>query len=234
MTLRTNSKLAGFIFLAYIALGIMSMILSRQVLGDADSTFEKLASIGQHPFKMRVDIMLGLLTAAFALILAVTIYALTRHIDKDLALIALCCRVTEGAIGIFSTIKSVALISLATSITDTAGTAGGERNIADMLFKMEEWILFSSASCFALGSTIYCYLFLRSRSIPVLLAWFGLFSSVLLLGVLPLQLAGFIESPLVIIWIPMLVFEIIFALWLLIKGVANPSEQFNTFVPQQE
>lgn len=232
MTLKTNSRLAGFIFLAYIVLGITSMILSRQVLGDADNTSEKLTSISQHPFKMQVDIIIGLLAAAFALVLAVTIYALTRHIDRELALIALCCRVTEGMIGVFSTIKSVALISLATSITGLAGTEGAETNIADMLFKMGGWILFSSTSCFALGSTIYCYLFLRDRSIPILLAWFGLFSSVLLLVVFPLKLAGFIESPLTIVWIPILVFEITLAFWLLIKGVAERSKQFNTLVPK--
>ena len=103
-----------------------------------------------------------------------------------------------------------------------------------MLFKMGEWILYSSASCFALGSTIYCYLFLRGRIIPVWLAWLGLFSSVLLLGILPLKLAGFIDSQLTIIWIPMLLFEIILAFWLIIKGVANLSKQFDIQDPYQE
>ena len=100
-----------------------------------------------------------------------------------------------------------------------------------MLFKMGELILYSSASCLALGSTIYCYLFLRGRIIPVWLAWFGLFSSVILLGVLPLKLAGFIDSQLTIICLPMLVFEIILAFWLIIKGVAKRSKQFDTLDP---
>jgi hypothetical protein len=38
---------------------------------------------------------------------------------------------------------------------------------------------------------------------------------------LPLQMAGFIEGAITLLmWIPMAVFEVVFALWLLIKGVA--------------
>ena len=48
-------------------------------------------------------------------------------------------------------------------------------------------------------------------------------SSILLVVALPLQLAGFIEGPVTnFIWIPMLLFEVPLALWLLIKGVALP------------
>jgi hypothetical protein len=44
---------------------------------------------------------------------------------------------------------------------------------------------------------------------------------VLLVVGLPLQIAGFIEGPVTLfMWIPMALFEVIFALWLLIKGVA--------------
>ena len=54
----------------------------------------------------------------------------------------------------------------------------------------------------------------------------GVFGSALLLVVLPLQLAGFLREPgFAIIWIPIGVFEVTFALWLIIKGVAAPAMQ---------
>ena len=76
-----------------------------------------------------------------------------------------------------------------------------------------------------MGSTLFSYLFLRARSIPVSLAWLGVFASVLLVVAVPLQLAGFLRGPVTsFIWIPMLAFEVTLALWLLIKGVAaHPS-----------
>ena len=74
-----------------------------------------------------------------------------------------------------------------------------------------------------MGSTLFSYLFLRARSIPAPLAWLGVLASVLLLVALPLELVGFIKVTF-LMWIPMLVFEVAFALWLLIKGVAMPAK----------
>lgn len=62
---------------------------------------------------------------------------------------------------------------------------------------------------------------MRARTIPVALAWLGVLASVLLVVSRPLQMAEFIEGPVTrLMWIPMAVFKVAFALWLLIKGVA--------------
>ena len=81
-----------------------------------------------------------------------------------------------------------------------------------------------TATFFAVGSTAFAYLLLRGRMIPVPLAWLGVFASAVLVIGLPLRLAGWLHGPITsLMWLPMLVFEISFALWLLIKGVAIPS-----------
>jgi len=220
MTLRTNARVAGFVLLLYIATAISSMIM-LPVTGGAVETATKLANIAKHVSLVRVDIFLTLLQAAFALVLAVTFYALTRRVEQELAMIALCCRVTEGVIIVISTFKSFALLSVATDDVDNVAS----NTIAGLLLKTEGWIMLSSGTCFALGSTIYCYLLLRGRSIPSPLAWLGVVASTLLLVVVPLQLAGFIKASLTFIWIPMLLFEVALAGWLLVKGAAIPLKQ---------
>jgi hypothetical protein len=84
-----------------------------------------------------------------------------------------------------------------------------------------------SAIFFAVGSALFCWLLLRGRMIPTALAWLGVLASVLLVVILPLQLAGLFGGPMSwsasitwLVWLPMLVFEVPFALWLMIKGVA--------------
>jgi hypothetical protein len=69
--------------------------------------------------------------------------------------------------------------------------------------------------------------------IPVGLAWLGVTASVLLVMLLPLQTAGFFGGPRAwsspvtwAVWLPMLVFQLAFAVRLITKGVARP-------VPQQ-
>jgi hypothetical protein len=85
---------------------------------------------------------------------------------------------------------------------------------------------------FAVGSTIFSWLLLRGRMIPLPLAWLGVIASVLLAIVLPLQLAGLFGGAMTwsagitwLVWLPMLVYEVVLALWLLIKGVAMPVVQ---------
>ena len=226
MTLKTNARLAGFIFLLYIATGITSMVVFRKAAGGAEGITATLASLAQHASFVRMNILLTLLQAAYALVLGVTLYALTREQDRDLAVMALCCRAGEGLIAAISPIRSLALLSIATAgAPDAAAQALG-----GLLLKMGGWTGLLAATCFAVGSALYSYLFLRARSIPVSLAWLGVLASVLLAVAVPLQLAGFLRGPVTsFIWVPMLVFEVALALWLLIKGVAaQPQAAFKT------
>jgi hypothetical protein len=77
MTRTTDARIAGFTFLFYIVVGIASMVLfSQATTGVAVSA--KLASIAQHVPQVRLTIVLGLLQAVCAIVLAVTLYAITR------------------------------------------------------------------------------------------------------------------------------------------------------------
>ncbi len=168
MTITTNARVAGFTFWIYFAAGIGSMLLA----GNAPATS-----------------VLALVTSFCALLLGVTLYAITREQDQDLAMIALACRVIEAVPG------------------------HGE-------------------IYFAVGSTIFSWLLLRGRMIPAGLAWLGFVSSLLLVVLLPMQLAGYFggprnwSSPVTwAVWLPLLVFELTFAVWLITKGVAAPAQR---------
>ena len=76
MTVTTNARIAGFTFLLYIAAGLTSLALGHRAPHVTD--------------------LLSLLTSFCALVLGVTLYALTRVVDRDLALLALACRAIEA------------------------------------------------------------------------------------------------------------------------------------------
>jgi hypothetical protein len=76
MTLSRNSRLAGIAFLLYIATGVGSMAAPDQI-----------------------GPVLATVMAFCALILGATLYAITRHVDRDLALLAMLCRVIEAGPG---------------------------------------------------------------------------------------------------------------------------------------
>jgi hypothetical protein len=220
MTRTTNARVAGFTFLLYIAAGISSMVLfGRAASGDGIAA--KLASIAQHTTDVRFTVLLGLLECFSALVLGVTLWALTRDEDPDLAMLGMICRVGEGLIGAVGIPRTLALLWLATASGEGAADAAATNALGSYLLRGEMAL---TATLFAAGSTLFSYLFLRGRMIPIALAWLGIAASVLLVVALPLQLAGFLRGPLTsYIWLPMLAFEVPLALWLLIKGVAEPA-----------
>jgi hypothetical protein len=227
MTRATNSRIAGVTFLLYIAAGITSMIIfGRATHGSGIA--EKLASIAQHSTAAGVVFVLGLIQSFCALVLGVTLYAITRDQDADVAMLGLTFRVGEGLIG-GSIPTSMALLWLATASGANAPDSAGARTLGAFLLQAGAWGTVTAATFFAVGSTFFSWLLLRGRMIPVTLAWLGVVASVLLVVELPLQGAGFIRGPITsFIWGPMAVFEVILAVWLLVKGARVPVSKQTT------
>jgi hypothetical protein len=114
MTRMTNARIAGFTFLLYIAAGIAGMVLFGQATS-GEGIAVKLAGIAQHATVVRVTILLDLVQCFAAVVLAVTLYAITRVQDPDLAMLALTCRVGEGVIGAIGIPGTLGLLWLATA-----------------------------------------------------------------------------------------------------------------------
>ena len=223
MTRTTNARLAGFMFLFYIVTGIVGMILFNQAT-NGEGTAARLASIGAHAPQMGLSFVFALIAIFNALILGLALYALTRDEDPDLALLALTCRLVEGAINAIPAIAILALLSVAMGpATAAAPDAAATNAIGALLLKVQEWSITVGATVFAVGSTLYSYLFLRARSIPVWLAWLGVLGSLQLVITVPLAGLGLLRgAALGLMWLPMLVFEVTLGLWLLIKGATAP------------
>jgi hypothetical protein len=205
MTRATNARLAGATYLLYIAAAFPGMVLFDRA---------RVAGIAGHATDVRISILLSVLGCFAAPVLAVALYAVTRDEDEDLALLAMVCRVGEGVIATIPTLATVGVLWLATTPDAAPLTA--------FLFRLRDWGTNLAATFFAVGSTLFCWLLLRSRAIPVPLAWLGVLASVLVAVVLPLELAGLLRGQVTqIVWLPMLVFELTLGPWLLLKGVSS-------------
>lgn len=222
MTRNTNARVAGFTYLFYAAIGICLELLMHQARG-VDGGAAELMRIGQYATNVRLTILIALLECLSSFVLAVTLYGITRHEDHELAMLGLVCRVAEGVLGSPNNIPTyLGLLWLA--------KAGGAADVPTTN-ALRTFLLMPGASVpigsifFAVGSLIFSYLLLRGRMVPVSIAWLGVFASGLLAVTLPLQLAGFLSGPLTgyYPWLPALVFQIVIALWFLIKGVATPA-----------
>jgi hypothetical protein len=225
MTRRTNARIAGTAFLFYILVGISSGILFSRGTG-GEGIVARLASVPHHVLEIRLSIVFNLLSALSALVLATTLYGITRDEDNELAMFGLTCRVGEGVLGMFA-LSSLGMLWLGTASGPNAPDAASASALGTFLLKFGAWQSQTCAILFALGSTAFAWLFLRGRMIPLWMARLGVAASVLLVVGLPLQLAGWIGGTIVLIvlWLPMLVFELALAVLLIAKGAAQPATQ---------
>lgn len=233
MKIKTNARIAGFMFLFYIATGLTWLAVFDAGTGTGEIG-TRLATIADHIPLMRLHVYLTLLMFVNAVVLGVTLYTLTRDVDGDLALMALSCRVGEGVINAIAAVVPVGLIWVATGVSTAESLDSGVANsIGAVLFRSKVWFYYIAATCFAVGSALFCYLFVRARSIPVSLAWLGLMGSVLLVIALPADLTGYLTGVARdLVWMPIAVFEVVVGLWLLIKGVSDPW-QLQSKVPSE-
>ena len=221
MTRRTNATIAGIAYLLYIAVAYPSMVLSSRATS-GDGMAAKLANMAVHATDVRLTTVLSLIGAICALVLAVTLYALTREQDRDLAMLGLTCRVAEGAIGAASIPTTLGLLAIATA----SGTSAPDPAAAGVLGTFvlsQSWLI--GAAFFAVGSTLFSWLLLRGRMVPVWLGGLGVIASGVVSIGLPLQvmevLPGLVTQ---LMWIPVAVFELVLAVWLIVKGVATREE----------
>jgi len=130
MTSATNARIAGSTYLLYIAAGVAELVLFGRAT-NAESMVAKLERIAQNASDVHMAAVLGLLTCFAALVLGVTLYAVTRVEDEDLAILALSCRVGEGILNALGPLTVLGLLWLAT---------------ADMGLRTPRWARFFSRS----------------------------------------------------------------------------------------
>ena len=217
MTRTTNARLAGFTFLFYIAIALPSMVLLDRAT-NVEGIAAKLARVAEHASDVRVAVVLSMVSCFAALVLAVTLYAITRDEDHDIAMVALTCRVAEGVSGVTFIVATLGLLWLATAGSNAPDAAAAQA-LGAFLLKVQGWNQTISATFFAVGSTLFAWLLLRGRMIPAALAWLGVVASILLVVALPLQLGGVLPAAIAqLMYLPMLAFEVPAGFWLLIKG----------------
>ena len=224
MTRTTNARIAGFTYLFYAAIGICIELLMHQARG-VDGGAAELVRIGQYATNVRLSILIVVLECVSALVLGVTLYGITRVVDHELAVLGLVCRVAEGVLGTLRIPSYLGLLWLAKPGGGTDAPDIPTTNALRTFLLMPVPSVPIGAIFFAVGSLIFSWLLVRGRMVPVSIAWLGVFASGLLAVALPLQLAGFPTGPLsgYTQWLPALAFQVVLALWLLIKGVATPA-----------
>jgi hypothetical protein len=155
---------------------------------------------------------LFLAASLFTVPLALGLYYAVRPVGILMAGCALGFRLLEAVLGIVSTAAGFVGIQ--------ALLAGS--SVGTQLLHLLHWTHARNfvAFVFTIGSTLFFYLFARSRYIPRVLSWWGLFASVTALAACLTHLVRpAFPAMMMYAWIPLLIAETSTGLWLLIKSV---------------
>ena len=221
MTRRNTARLAGVAFLVYIAAALSGFVLSSRATAGTGPA-ERLASIAAHAGQMRLAFVLEMVGCFCALVLAVTLYAITRDAGRELALLAMVCGVAEGVIGAVSLPRTLERLWLATASGAGAPDPASARVLSASLLTLPNPSSDLGATFFSVGSLLFAWLLLRGRIVPVALAGLGVIASILTTVLLPMKLVELAGRPLTdLMWLPMLVYEVGLAIWLIVRGAGS-------------
>jgi len=224
---RKAANVAGILYLfTIVTANLTEFYVRRQLMvhGDAVQTARNIAA---HEQLFRLGIASDLLMLAGHIALAVALYVILKPVNRNLALVAMFwwlveCSVAAATLGIdFAAVHSLTGSNFLPALSTEQLQA-----LARLLISLDAGGNRAAALFFGLGSTLFCYLWFRSRYIPRLLAALGILAS-LVPTFIPLStivFASLADLPLrrARSGIPIAIFEVVVGLWLLIKGINPP------------
>src|SRR5262249_12312862 len=153
----------GFAFLFLIATVLASGTLWRGVR-TTKGISDTLVSVSENSSEIRLSLLLSIVASITTLILAAMLYAIVAHQDRNLAILALSCRAVEAGLYGVGMLATLALLSLSQGSSNDASSVHA---LADQFMDARWTSTNIGAIFFAAGSTVYSYLLLKARSIPV-------------------------------------------------------------------
>ncbi len=223
-THRKTAILVGILFIIGTVSGILSGVITAPIRTDAAYPLNVDAGETQWIAGTLFVLLMGLALA----MVPVLLYPIFRKHNETLAFGSVLFR------GVFETICQILLVIsmfMLLNISELHGMAGAVEasNLqASLLVASGEWLQMIGGIVFSVGTLMIFSLFFQSRLIPRWLSVWGVLGSVLYFTAKivsmfsPLHIAPLIESGIRQLMIPTAIQEMVFAVWMIVKGF-NPS-----------
>ena len=220
---RKTARLAGIMYLLTMATANFGDFYVRRQLFISSDPAQTIKNIAASGALVRAGIANDLLTIAGNAILSAALYLILKPVKKSAALVALFWWLLECSVATIVTLNILAVLFLVSGRVPLPGVSNVQLDtLAPVLISVDRAGNRIAAIFFGLGSVLFCYLWFKSRFIPRVLAAWGVLSSLLpiLAPLATIMVPGF-DVPLrrARSGIPIIIFEVLLGLWLLLKGV---------------
>jgi len=228
---RKTAVMVGVLFIIGTVSGVLSGIMTSPI----QNTPEALTSISTHETQWILGTLL-ILVMGFALAMfPVLLYPVFKHHNEVLALGAVLFRGVLEAVCYLAIVISMLLLASASLIGFWGSTADASalQITGALLISAGDWLGQILAVVFSIGALIIYFLFYQTRLIPGWLSGWGFvgamlyFAAPLVSMFSPQHPALSLESPLGFLMAPLALQEMVFAVWLIVKGF-SPSPVHTT------
>jgi hypothetical protein len=216
-TYRKTAIIVGVLFIIGTVAGILSRVFTGPILDDPDYLIKVSANENQIIIGALLVLIMG-----FALAMVpVMLFPIFKKHNEALALGAVVFRGALEAVAYIAIAISWLLLLILSQEYVKAGTPDASyfQTLGTLLLEAPDWIGQTLSIVFSLGALMIYYLFYQSKLIPRWLSVWGLIGAILYLAAPLLFMFG---SELGILMAPLAVQEMVFAVWLIVKGF-NPS-----------
>ena len=223
--MNTNRKTAisvGVLFIIATVLGVLGRSFYQPILDAPDYLIKSSANENQ----VIIGGLLALLAAFASAGIAIGLYPVLKKHHEALALGSVGLRVMEGMLYIVGVVGLLSILTLSQEYVKAgASNASLFQASGTSLLAVRDWAGKLSIIAFTLGALMYYYVFYQSKLIPRWLSGWGFLGAALSLAAALLAISGqiiYFSTVFILLQVPIGVQEIVFAVWLIVKGF-NPS-----------
>jgi hypothetical protein len=170
---------------------------------------------------MRASILFTMITAIGIVMIGVLMYIILKKQNRNIAIVAMGLYLIEAAILAASRIQAFSLL-LISQESVIAGHPAYLQTLGNLFYESADFGDWLHMLPFALGATLFYYLFFKSGYIPRALSLWGLIAALLALIGTPFGLLGY-DVP-IVVFLLSLPFELTIGVWLMVKGIRDGSE----------
>jgi len=222
-TYRKNAIIAGVLFIIGTASGVLSVILCSSIWNAPDY----LVRLSPNANLIRLGIILQFLMAIACAGISLALYPILKRFNAGLAIGAAGFRLMENMLQILKTVGDITLLALSGEFIRAGSPATSYfQGAGEIIRTASDWMINGPALiCFAIGASMYYIVFYHHRLLPRWLSGWGLVSLALAIIASVLVMTRIIPAfgtIQVVANLSILVQEMVFAVWLIAKGV-NPT-----------
>jgi hypothetical protein len=222
------AKTAGFMFLLIVIGWTLNWIFVASRLHGSGDVMATADTVMAHELLFRIGMANELIFSISGMVLALALYSMLKPVNRHLALLALCWKLMEAAIGVVSVLASFLMLQILNGkALLTAFKPEPLQDIAGLFFRLRSNGAAIAMLFLGLGFIVFFYLLFKSKYVPGILAGFGIFSYFLIFvnasaDILVPRGAAVLAmvSPVGMIFMtPSILFELTIGFWLILKGI---------------